>query len=672
MASAACSTTSPPSAVADAADATSWEIEHDSEASDAAANAKSDWSASEPPRVANLRDLERHCCTTNSGETEYWRCLAIAAALELNPPNEHSNAMYLFGIESEAWRQALRQLEQHRYWIRQHWESEGCELMPLQEGAETVLTDEINFCFQRMFEEEKESDMATATKSRLKKSGEALVKGHARNVASSTTLGLPTPLDTSFDVDDTLAAGFIPIDKIVPTNNPRKRFDEGELQQLADSIRRLGVLQALTVKPAGADGRFELVAGERRLRAARMAGLTTVPARIMVLSNLQTAAARMEENLNREDLSPIEEALGYQDMLDSFPGLTQEKLAEQIGRSRPHISNRLRLLKLPPAWQEKLAAGEITDHHGWALVPYADRPLVMERLLKGKIPVDPKEFREMVDDAVEQQTRPLKSRYGYWDGKKNLGSFELEPTAEQLAELDVFKSGSDGKDQRCWNVTLWEQLVTDKKRKQAEREAKAADPKAAAEARQKQAEIYNKKLYRYYVGWYQAALLRRLDDPDEAPPAERVALWLLYQGVQSGSWRGGELARAMGVESPRELLEEVTDPDTPDRWEEIIYGTAKLWLAHSFEGNHTDLKPGAVVRFAQASRIAIIADWKLDEDFLQLHSKEQLCELAHEWGIDDAAHEKMKRGDLIADMLKAGADVHVPKRLEKPKPVGLW
>lgn len=643
-------------------------------ASAAAANARSDSSASEPPRIANLRELERHCCTTNSGETEYWRCLAIAAALELNPPNEHSDAMELFGIESEAWRQALRQLEQHRYWIRQHWEFQGCELMPLQEGAETVITDEINFCFQRLFEEG-DDDMATATKSRQKKSAEALVKGHARNVASSTTLGLPTPLDTSFDVDDTLAAGFIPIDKIIPTNNPRKRFDEGELQQLADSIRRLGVLQALTVKPAGADGRFELVAGERRLRAARIAGLTTVPARIMVLTDLQTAAARMEENLNREDLSPIEEALGYQDMLGSFPGLTQEKLAEQIGRSRPHISNRLRLLKLPPAWQEKLSAGEITDHHGWALVPYADRPLVMERLLKGKIPVDPKHFREMVDDAVEQQTRPLKSRYGYWDGKTNWGSFDLKPSKEQLAELDVFKSGSDGKDQRCWNVTLWEQLVTDQKRKQAEREAKAADPKAAAEARQKQAEIYNKKLYRYYVGWYQAALLRRLDDPDEAPAAERVALWLLYQGTKNCEWRigrDGELSDALGLGGDRELLEEVTDPDTVDRWEEVVYETAKRWLAHTFEGHHTDLAPDAVVRFAQASRIAIIADWKLDEDFLQLHSKDQLCELAKEWGIDDAAHEKMKRGDLIADLLKAGADVHVPKRLEKPKPVSLW
>jgi ParB family chromosome partitioning protein len=147
-------------------------------------------------------------------------------------------------------------------------------------------------------------------------------------------------------------------------------MDEIALQELADSIRARGVLQPLLVRPDRLGyGRFQIIAGERRWRAAALAGLHEVPALVRALDDGAAMAAALVENLQRQDLNALEEAEGYSRLLDEF-GLTQEALAQAVGKSRAHIANTLRLLNLPPVIQQAVRAGTVTAGHARALLAH--------------------------------------------------------------------------------------------------------------------------------------------------------------------------------------------------------------------------------------------------------------------------------------------------------------
>jgi len=151
---------------------------------------------------------------------------------------------------------------------------------------------------------------------------------------------------------------------------PRGGMDQGALQELAESIRARGILQPLLVRPhPSADGRFQIIAGERRWRAAALAGLHETPALVRVLDDTDAMAAALVENLQRQDLNPIEEAEGYTRLVEEF-GLTQEALAQAVGKSRPHITNMLRLLNLPGIVQQAVRAGDVTAGHARALLAH--------------------------------------------------------------------------------------------------------------------------------------------------------------------------------------------------------------------------------------------------------------------------------------------------------------
>jgi len=141
---------------------------------------------------------------------------------------------------------------------------------------------------------------------------------------------------------------------------PRKNFDEGELTALSDSIRTHGILQPLVVRPVG--DRYQLIAGERRLRAARTAGLSAVPVRVVDFNDQQTVEAALVENIQRTDLNAVEKAQGFKDYLDRF-GLTHEQLAARLGLARPTISNLVGLLELPAEIQEMVRVGSLTLGH---------------------------------------------------------------------------------------------------------------------------------------------------------------------------------------------------------------------------------------------------------------------------------------------------------------------
>ncbi|MEM6326007.1 MAG: ParB/RepB/Spo0J family partition protein [Bacteroidota bacterium] len=180
---------------------------------------------------------------------------------------------------------------------------------------------------------------------------------------------------------------------------PRKDFDEKALDQLADSITQLGVVQPLTVRSLGR-GQYELISGERRLRASRRAGLKAVPAYVREATTEEILEMAIVENVQREDLNPIEVALGYQRLIEEV-GLTQEQVAEKVSKSRPAVANALRLLKLPPRVQASLREGTVTAGHAKMLVSVDDEA---EQLAL---------HREILDDGlsvreVERRVRALR------------------------------------------------------------------------------------------------------------------------------------------------------------------------------------------------------------------------------------------------------------------------
>lgn len=186
-----------------------------------------------------------------------------------------------------------------------------------------------------------------------------------------TKRGLGKGLDALFadNAADTETGGAVTlkISEIEPNRGqPRKNFDENSLAQLADSIKQHGVLQPLVVRPIPGGG-YQLVAGERRWRASRMAGLTEVPVIIKDLSDEQVMAIALIENLQREDLNPIEEANGYKQLMETF-NLTQDEVSQRVGKSRPVIANALRLLSLPDEVLKMVEDGRLSQGHARTLL----------------------------------------------------------------------------------------------------------------------------------------------------------------------------------------------------------------------------------------------------------------------------------------------------------------
>ena len=164
----------------------------------------------------------------------------------------------------------------------------------------------------------------------------------------------------------------VPVGNIVPNpNQPRVHFDEETLAELSASIREIGVLQPILVRQVG-DGNFELIAGERRWRAARRAGLAVVPAIIRQTDDLGSVEKALVENLHRQDLTPLEEAAAYQQLIEDF-SLTHEQVAGRVGKSRSAVTNTLRLMSLPPSIQHLLADGRLSAGHAKALLGTPDR-----------------------------------------------------------------------------------------------------------------------------------------------------------------------------------------------------------------------------------------------------------------------------------------------------------
>ena len=183
----------------------------------------------------------------------------------------------------------------------------------------------------------------------------------------------PTPEESAYRL--------LPLHRVEPNpDQPRQDFDQEELEALAESIRQHGILQPLTVRETG-QGYYQIIAGERRWRAARLAELTEVPAIVVEADNKKAMELALIENLQRQDLNTVEEALGYQSLMNEF-GLTQEEAAARVGKSRPAVANSLRLLGLCPEVMELLKAGTITAGHARAVLTLKSEKLQIEAAKK--------------------------------------------------------------------------------------------------------------------------------------------------------------------------------------------------------------------------------------------------------------------------------------------------
>ncbi|MEO8364374.1 MAG: ParB/RepB/Spo0J family partition protein [Ilumatobacteraceae bacterium] len=240
-------------------------------------------------------------------------------------------------------------------------------------------------------------------------------------------------------------------------HQPRVHFDEDTLSELSASIRAIGLLQPILVRP-GKNGRFELIAGERRWRAATRAGLTVIPAIIRVTDDVSSVEQALVENLHRQDLTPLEEAAAYKQLLDDF-GMTHEHIAKKVGRSRSAITNSVRLLALPAAVQQLLSNGRLSAGHAKALLASPDRAF-QEKLARRA--ADENLTVRAIEDAIrDHQGAPLTSVKGQKGGGTKStststtdrpglrapGLLELEHLlAEHLGTtVNVTMSGKNGK-----------------------------------------------------------------------------------------------------------------------------------------------------------------------------------------------------------------------------------
>lgn len=244
----------------------------------------------------------------------------------------------------------------------------------------------------------------------------------------------------------------LPID-LVGRNaqQPRKHFDENDLTDLCNSIKAHGVLQPILVRPV-AGGRYEIVAGERRWRAAQRAGLHAIPAVVREFNDVEVLEVAIIENVQRTDLNPIEEAQGFQALIDRF-GRTQEEIAEAVGKSRPHIANMLRLLKLPDDLQEMVRDGRLSSGHARAILTAPDPHGLAQRVLSEGLNV--REVERIAQQAKDEKHGP---RAGSAGDTKSADTRALEQSLSNALGLDVTITDKNGQGELKVSYKTLEQL----------------------------------------------------------------------------------------------------------------------------------------------------------------------------------------------------------------------
>ena len=240
----------------------------------------------------------------------------------------------------------------------------------------------------------------------------------------------PMPVDAA--KPGVSADRMVPIEFVTRNpRNPRRFFDDGELHELAGSIRQHGIVQPIVVRTLAAS-QFEIIAGERRWRAAQLAGLVEIPVIVRDVDDKTALEIAIVENVQRSDLNPLEEALGYEQLMAEY-GYTQNDLGEIIGKSRSHVANSLRLLKLPEPVRDLLAAGSLSAGHARALVPTSD-PTALARTIVAK-GMSVRDAERLAQSDIKAQSEPRAP--GHQKDQKDSDTLALERTLSDALGLDV-------------------------------------------------------------------------------------------------------------------------------------------------------------------------------------------------------------------------------------------
>lgn len=502
----------------------------------------------------------------------------------------------------------------------------------------------------------------------------------------------------------------ISIDLIAPTAlNPRHYFDEGKLEELAETMRQRGVDNPLWVRPQPGmkeqHGRFELIAGERRLKAAKLAGLKEVPCRIYRVSDQVAADLCFSENHDRADLNPIDEARSI-DMMIRVGGYTQEQMSKRLGIEQGTIANKLGVLKLPRAWQDRIISGEITPTHARALPKWADYPQVLaeidkrvkERMRNGyggnKYFPNATEFTDIVNESALHIGRPISGEYAIRTdaGVTPSGKVLFKPTPEQLVELRVEKVKHwNGDRQFAFNVELWEQLQAqgkkaEKKKQQAKLDkagtpAKKAGPsprdaRAKEDARRK---AENEERERdqargtWLCNWLKSRMLDRFD---QIRPGH-LRILTCTQACPNNDHEffarcivaasGRVVKRSDGYFRDVHVLESYASIDPTkvdvnlDAFDEMA---VRLWLEEEERG-HFDLRNIAIA--AAMVGVDAAAEWTPSQECLEFFTLDELKAIAKEWKfhpgvVSGAVGGAKDRAQLIEVLL-------IPAKPGSPRPM---
>lgn len=533
--------------------------------------------------------------------------------------------------------------------------------------------------------------MATATKK----------KPPVDEAPETTSDAAPTPSYESLTVS---------IDAIVvhSADNPRTLFDDGALEEMAASIRQHGILQPLVVRPWGEAGKFELLDGERRYRAARHAELLKVPVRIGSLDDERAAEVRLVCNLQRADLTAMEEAYAFERLLSRF-GYSQSALAEKIGVSQPHVANRLRLLKLPAVWQERIISHEIPATHARALLAFAEVPRVLEKIDTAYFVPPTRDigsseaFAKAVVNIAKQVLRKLDGEHYSSKLGQVVSFFEPFTVPDYERRLGVMQI--DGEDYAT-NVELWdekqkeyEQRLLDE-RDEAEGQASAdlaadddaaddeedlgdgprgaagdeeleggaedtkeakkrerAEAKAHAAAEREARKALDEKLAEKVVSW-RTDWLRKLLADRVAGDANFALRVNVMQMQRSGACDTGRIADLLeddddcrGADSLQQMIARFTRPAEVL----IVLATEALWQG---DGPSYQLTPPEVEALAEAAGIDLEVEWAenlagpLTETFWNLHSRDQLHDLMCVlWGWGSLPHFPATKKDAVAHVI---------------------
>gem|GEM_PF-4705778 len=487
------------------------------------------------------------------------------------------------------------------------------------------------------------------------------------------------------------------LEEIIPSaENPREDWDEAFLRTLGESIRDHGQFDPVIVREDDGRGFHEIVDGESRYRGAQLVGLKTLTARIVRCTDADAAMVRVLSYRQRRDLNPIEEARGLKLLLHKY-GCSQRQLEERVGISQAQISNRVRLLKIPEAWQKRVVAGEISASGARAMAAWADVPeFWKEANSTWSNKFAKEEFLDNVPRGVNsilhEITEPLKgSHYNHAINKNITWAIDLDslaPDQQQALRIRDIPDDDGKTEPRAFNVGLAKQLQAAAKAAVMERAAKKADKQDEAakklstkeqKARQEQLEKqYHTRLARYLVGWYQGRIAAMFGELTDTQLMDYTLHFVAADGhidrlrsieakadeFQPASKRKGQ---ASTTGWPLDAWRKIPEDDRRDAWVAMLCE----WICSTTEGYRRMVRPQDVLMVANDFGVSL-DEWTVTHEFLELHTSAQLLALCEEWGhYAGPPKECSKRGDMLAWIGKVCGDKPAPKVLRALNVAGL-